>query len=68
MFGMKQAAHIGCKYVCKVIDIDGVDIMNGVKMDQGPVLIVTFQSQQIIYVANSKGEVVEGDAVSLFEI
>ena len=66
MFGMKQAKHIGCKYVCKVVDIDHVDIMNGVKMDQGPVLIVTFQSQQVIYVQNSKGDVVEGDAVSIW--
>ena len=35
-------------------------------MEQGPVLIVTFTAQQIIYVADSKGAVVEGDKVNLF--
>lgn len=33
-------------------------------MDQGPVLIVTFTAQQIIYVADSQGKIVEGDKVS----
>ena len=36
-------------------------------MEQGPVLIVTFTAQQIIYVADSKGAVVEGDKVNIFE-
>lgn len=30
-------------------------------MEQGPVLIVSFTAQQIIYVTNSEGKVVEGD-------
>ena len=34
-------------------------------MDQGPVLIVTFNAQQIMAVMDSKGKVVEGDAVSI---
>lgn len=32
-------------------------------MEQGPVLIITFQTQQIMVAHNAKGEVVEGDAV-----
>ena len=32
-------------------------------MDQGPVLIVRFVAQQIIYVADANGKVVEGDKV-----
>ena len=32
-------------------------------MEQGPVLIVTFIAQQIIYVEDSSGKVIEGDKV-----
>lgn len=32
-------------------------------MDQGPVLIITFQTQQIMSVRDAKGKVVEGDPV-----
>lgn len=34
-------------------------------MDQGPVLIITFQTQQIMTVKDAKGKVVEGDPVSV---
>lgn len=30
-------------------------------MDQGPVLVITFQAQQVMVLRNSKGQVVEGD-------
>ena len=33
-------------------------------MDQGPVLVITFQAQQIMAVKDSKGEIVEGSLVS----
>lgn len=45
----------------KIIEIENVDLVMGKVMDQGPVLIVTFQTQQIMCVRNPKGEVVEGD-------
>jgi hypothetical protein len=32
-------------------------------MDQGPVLIIRFVAQQIIYVEDKAGKVVEGDKV-----
>lgn len=32
-------------------------------MEQGPVLIVRFTAQQIIYITDSKGAIVEGDKV-----
>ena len=35
-------------------------------MEQGPVLIVTFTAQQIIYVADSQGKVIEGDKVNKY--
>lgn len=36
----------------------------GKMMEQGPVLVIMFQSQQIIVVKDQKGNVVEGDPVS----
>lgn len=36
----------------------------GKMMEQGPVLIITFQAQLVLVVRNTKGEVVEGDPVS----
>lgn len=35
----------------------------GKMMDQGPVLIITFQAQLVMVIRNTKGEVVEGDPV-----
>ena len=40
----------------------------GKMMEQGPVLIITFQTQQIMVVRDSKGAVVEGDPVSFFSL
>lgn len=37
----------------------------GKMMEQGPVLIITFQTQQIMTVKDAKGKVVEGDPVSV---
>lgn len=36
----------------------------GKMMEQGPVLIITFQAQLVMVIKNQKGEVVEGDPVS----
>lgn len=36
----------------------------GKMMEQGPVLIITFQAQLVMVIKNPKGEVVEGDPVS----
>jgi hypothetical protein len=32
-------------------------------MEMGPVLVVTFQAQQIAYIADATGKVIEGDPV-----
>lgn len=37
-------------------------------MEQGPVLIITFQAQVIMVIRSPKGDVVEGDPVSLLSI
>lgn len=58
---IKQAVQMGCRFDSKVLDVTNVDLAMGKIMEQGPVLIITFQSQQIMVVRNAKGEVVEGD-------
>lgn len=36
----------------------------GKMMDQGPVLIITFQAQVVMVIRGPKGDIVEGDPVS----
>ncbi|KAH9383137.1 hypothetical protein HPB48_023872 [Haemaphysalis longicornis] len=65
---ISQAIKLGYHYDSKVLDVMNVDLAMGKIMEQGPVLIVTFQSQQIMVVRNSKGEVVEGDPEKILRI
>ncbi|XP_063704714.1 mitochondrial import inner membrane translocase subunit TIM44 [Culicoides brevitarsis] len=55
------AKKLGYYLDSKILDIENVDIAMGKVMEQGPVLIITFQTQQIMCVRDSKGVVVEGD-------
>ena len=41
-----------------------LQVAAGKIMEQGPVLVISFQSQQILVARNPKGDVVEGDPVS----
>uniref|UniRef100_A0A915CD97 Mitochondrial import inner membrane translocase subunit TIM44 n=1 Tax=Parascaris univalens TaxID=6257 RepID=A0A915CD97_PARUN len=45
----------------RVIDISKVEMVSGKMMDQGPVLIITFQAFMINVVKNLEGKVVQGD-------
>lgn len=45
----------------KVLDIDNIDLAMGKLMDQGPVLIITFQAQVVMVIRSPKGDLVEGD-------
>ncbi|XP_050401166.1 mitochondrial import inner membrane translocase subunit TIM44 [Patella vulgata] len=60
---IKAAKQAGYRFDSKILDISNVDVVAGKIMDQGPVLIISFNSQQILAVRNSKGEVKEGDPV-----
>ena len=42
----------------KVLDIDSLDLAMGKMMEQGPVLVITFNSQQILWVKDRKGKVI----------
>ncbi|RNA13542.1 mitochondrial import inner membrane translocase subunit TIM44 [Brachionus plicatilis] len=56
-----QCEQLKFSYYNQVLDINNLDIAACKMMEQGPVLIVSFTAQQIIYVTNSEGKVVEGD-------
>lgn len=42
-----------------------IQVIAGKIMEQGPVLVINFNSQQIMVVRDAKGKVVEGDPVSV---
>ncbi|XP_076847783.1 mitochondrial import inner membrane translocase subunit TIM44 [Brachyhypopomus gauderio] len=58
---IQQAKAIGLQFHSKILDIDNIDLAMGKMMEQGPVLIITFQAQLVMVIRNPKGEVVEGD-------
>ncbi|KAM8940177.1 mitochondrial import inner membrane translocase subunit TIM44 isoform 2-T2 [Pelodytes ibericus] len=58
---IQQAKAMGLHFHSKILDIDNIDLAMGKMMEQGPVLIITFQAQLVMVITNQKGEVVEGD-------
>ncbi|KAA0711930.1 Mitochondrial import inner membrane translocase subunit TIM44 [Triplophysa tibetana] len=58
---IQQAKAMGLQFHSKILDIDNIDLPMGKMMEQGPVLIITFQAQLVMVIRNVKGEVVEGD-------
>ncbi|XP_019368731.1 PREDICTED: mitochondrial import inner membrane translocase subunit TIM44 [Gavialis gangeticus] len=61
---VQQAKAMGLQSHSRILDIDNVDLAMGKMMEQGPVLIITFQAQVVMVIKDQKGEVVEGDPVS----
>uniref|UniRef100_UPI00358EA310 mitochondrial import inner membrane translocase subunit TIM44 isoform X1 n=2 Tax=Myxine glutinosa TaxID=7769 RepID=UPI00358EA310 len=57
---IKQAKALGYTFHSSVLDVDNVDLAMGKLMEQGPVLIVTFQAQLVLILRNRKGDVAEG--------
>jgi len=57
---IRQARQMGYNISSKVLDIDSLDLAMGKMMDQGPVLVITFNSQQILCVKDATGKVIEG--------
>jgi mitochondrial import inner membrane translocase subunit TIM44 len=62
------AQKIGYYLDSKILDIENVDLAMGKVMEQGPVLIVTFQAQQIMCVRDKKGSIVEGDPEKVMRV
>uniref|UniRef100_A0A803V374 Mitochondrial import inner membrane translocase subunit TIM44 n=1 Tax=Ficedula albicollis TaxID=59894 RepID=A0A803V374_FICAL len=61
---IQQAKALGLQFHSRILDIDNIDLAMGKMMEQGPVLIITFQAQVVMVIKNHKGDVVEGDPVS----
>lgn len=62
------AKKLGYYLDSKILDIENVDLAMGKVMEQGPVLIITFQSQQIMCVRDSKNSIVEGDPQKIMRV
>ncbi|AWP04283.1 Mitochondrial import inner membrane translocase subunit TIM44 [Scophthalmus maximus] len=58
---IQQARALGLLFQSKILDIDNIDLAMGKMMDQGPVLIITFQAQVVMVIRSPKGDLVEGD-------
>ncbi|XP_036410322.1 mitochondrial import inner membrane translocase subunit TIM44-like [Megalops cyprinoides] len=58
---IQQARAMGLHFHSKILDIDNIDLAMGKIMEQGPVLIITFQAQVVMVIRSPKGDVVEGD-------
>uniref|UniRef100_A0A1B0CX04 Mitochondrial import inner membrane translocase subunit TIM44 n=3 Tax=Lutzomyia longipalpis TaxID=7200 RepID=A0A1B0CX04_LUTLO len=65
---ISQAQKAGYYLDSKILDIENIDLAMGKVMEQGPVLIITFQSQQIMCVRDSKNSVVEGDPEKVMRV
>lgn len=56
-----QAKKLGYILDNKILDINNVDLIMGKVMEQGPVLMISFQCQQIMCVRDTKNNIIEGD-------
>lgn len=57
---IKQCQQLGYRLDSKILDIEQIELVMGKMMDQGPVLVITFQSQQIMCVRDARNNVIEG--------
>ncbi|NWZ87405.1 TIM44 translocase, partial [Poecile atricapillus] len=60
---IQQAKALGLQFHSRILDIDNIDLAMGKMMEQGPVLIITFQAQVVMVIKNHKGEELEGDGI-----
>ncbi|OQV15373.1 Mitochondrial import inner membrane translocase subunit TIM44 [Hypsibius exemplaris] len=59
---IKQAAAMGYHFDSRILDVNNIDLVAAKMMEQGPVLVITFQSQAIMCVRDKAGKIVEGDS------
>ena len=65
---IRKAKELGCYFDSTILDIENIDLAMGKMMEQGPVLVITFTSQQILCVRDTKNEVVEGDPEKVMRV
>ena len=62
---IRQGLKAGYTFGSQILDVEHVDVASGQMMEQGPVLLITFQTQQIMVVYDKAGQVKEGDPVGV---
>lgn len=65
---LRQAKQMGYLMHSQVLDIDSINLFTGKMMEQGPVLVLTFNSQQVICVKDREGKVIEGSKDKVMRI
>merc|ERR1719228_576450 len=65
---MREAFKKGCTLDCHILDINQIYIQGGKMMEQGPMLIISFNAQQIMCVRDSKDVVIEGDPNKIMKV
>ena len=65
---IRTAKEMGYYFDSTILDIENIDLAMGKMMEQVPVLVITFTSQQILCVRNMKNEVVEGDPEKVMRV
>uniref|UniRef100_A0A1A9UYY1 Mitochondrial import inner membrane translocase subunit TIM44 n=1 Tax=Glossina austeni TaxID=7395 RepID=A0A1A9UYY1_GLOAU len=66
---INQAIKSGLCLDSKILDIENIDLVMGKVMEQGPVLIITFQAQQIMCLKDrATNKIVEGDPEKVMRV
>ncbi|KAL9892024.1 mitochondrial import inner membrane translocase subunit TIM44-like [Glossina fuscipes fuscipes] len=66
---INQAIKSGLYMDSKILDIENIDLVMGKVMEQGPVLIITFQAQQIMCLKDrATNKIVEGDPEKVMRV
>lgn len=65
---IKEYRKKGYQTFCKVLDVHNVDVVTGKLMEHGPVLIISFSAQQIMYQKDINGLIVEGDPNTVIRV
>uniref|UniRef100_A0A182K771 Mitochondrial import inner membrane translocase subunit TIM44 n=1 Tax=Anopheles christyi TaxID=43041 RepID=A0A182K771_9DIPT len=63
---ISEALQAGYRFESKILDIENVELAMGQVIEHGPILIVTFQTQQTLCLRDGKGMMVEGDPEKMF--
>jgi len=58
----------GHQTYCKVLDVHNVDVVTGKLMSHGPVLIISFSAQQIMYIKDINGLIIDGDPHTVIRV
>lgn len=65
---MREAFKRGCTLDCAVLDINQIDIVGGRILENGPVLFISFNAQQIMCVRDTLNAVIEGDPNKIMKV